>query len=93
MVNRGSLDTFALDPEGVAKMGQVIKGILKFEHVVQYLVKSRLLKKKTFQCNHFCITSSSLCPNVGGVEKQEQESRAIMDLHVITVLPMGPSRR
>lgn len=73
-------------------MGQVIKGILKFERVIQYRVKSQLLKKKTFQCNNFCITSSSLCPNVGGVEKQEQGSQAIMNLHVITVLSMGPSR-
>lgn len=72
-------------------MGQVIKGILKFEYIIQYLVKSQLLKKKTsFQCNNFCITSSSLCQNVGGVEKQEQESQAIMDLHVITVVSMGP---
>lgn len=100
MVCRGMLATYGLDPEGWGggsqRWARLSKCLPRILINIQYLIKLQPLKKKkkkheSIQCNFFCIITPDLCSSVGGGEKQEQESRAIVcHVTVICVHGVGP---
>lgn len=77
-------------------MGQVVK--VSSSHFNKHTVpnqittfKKKKKKHELIQCNFFCIITPDLCSSVGGGEKQEQESRAIVcHVTVICVHGVGP---